>query len=400
MALQSQGMPAAPDQSTSSTLLYPFYLDEDMSMAFAAALAGGVVFESEETARREDASKAVRNLRGSLRLFGAGAIDGLAERSSSAGSSTESTLVRRHTAHSIFINLHDELRSSGRIVVDPAVGDLEVGALVSMRLEPAVAPLRRVIDQVLRLLDVMTPIMGLPDADDASPVSRQDRRQRAREAAKAISETSSELDSLKSLRNLFVALRDDLEHSGMIDVVVTPEDGEDRPGVILTLDKRFAGQTALELLHTSNFTVVGKVTQIWPTEDDVALLYRRSVLSLLPALSQQVAVGVFGFLIAMARAIGVVDIETQVNEILGIGGDSVAATDATDADGPIVRPGADSGASASEVGDASIDASPGEAPESADGGDDDDVRVGNDIAALNPALAGPAIQILPLALCA
>jgi hypothetical protein len=229
MTLQPQDMPAGPDQSAASTLLYPFYLDEDMSMAFAAALAGGVAFESEETARREDASKAVRNLRGSLRLFGVGAINGLAERWTSAGSSTESTLVRRHTAHSIFINLHDEFRSSGRLVVDPAVADLEVDALVSMRLEPAVAPLRRVIDQVLRLLDVMTPIIGLPDEDDASPVSRQERRQRAREAAKAISERSSELESLKSLRSLFVALRDDLEHSGMIDVVVTPDEGDDRP---------------------------------------------------------------------------------------------------------------------------------------------------------------------------
>ena len=61
-------------------------------MAFAAALAGGVALESEETARREDASKAIKSLRGSLRLFGAGAIDGLSERSSSAGSRTWSLL--------------------------------------------------------------------------------------------------------------------------------------------------------------------------------------------------------------------------------------------------------------------------------------------------------------------
>jgi hypothetical protein len=91
-----------------------------MSMAFAAALAGGVAFESEEVARIENTSKAVRSLRGSLKLFGAGELGATSERDLTSGRTDESTLVRRQTAHSIFIDLHEELRSSGRCCTRPA----------------------------------------------------------------------------------------------------------------------------------------------------------------------------------------------------------------------------------------------------------------------------------------
>ncbi len=371
---------AHPDAA--ARLLYPFYLDTDMSMAFAAALSGGVALESEQTSRTEDSSRAVKSLRGSLRVFGAASFGGSSERASGEGRSDESTLVRKHTTHSIFIALHEELQASGRLVSDPSLSEMAVGDLVSMRLEPAVAPLRRVIDQVLRLLDVMAPALGLESPDEPPAASRQERRQRAREAARAGGPDgeNDHLQALSGIRKLFVALRDDLERSGMVDVVVATEGS---PGVVLTLDKRFADDTALELLHTSRFTVVGKVTQVWPTEDDVVLLYRRSALALVPALSQQVAVGVFSFLIGMAKAVGVVDVDAQINEALRH-------------DEPAVRPAATAPTPAETAVDGTETAA---ADRAGNEEDDDDVRIGNDIAALNPALSGPAVQILPLALC-
>jgi hypothetical protein len=55
---------------------------------------------------------------------------------------------------SIFIALFDELRSSGRVKEDPSIGDIDAGDIVAVTMGPAVAPLRRVIDQVIRLLDM------------------------------------------------------------------------------------------------------------------------------------------------------------------------------------------------------------------------------------------------------
>jgi DNA-binding NarL/FixJ family response regulator len=39
-------------------------------------------------------------------------------------------------------------------------------------------------------------------------------------------------------------------------------------------------------LHTSRFTVVGKITEIWPDPGEVVNMYRRSVLSLVPELAR------------------------------------------------------------------------------------------------------------------
>jgi hypothetical protein len=262
-------------------------------------------------------------------------------------------------------------------VASPNFDDLRVGSLISMGLQPAIAPLRRVIEQVLRLLDVMAPMLGGEVEDEQpAPVSRQDRRQRAREAATSnFGGDDAGVESLRALRNLFVALRDDLEHSGMSDVVVASDDA---PGVVLTLDKRFTDSAALELLHTSNFTVVGRVTRIWPEPDDVVNLYRRSVLALVPALSQQVAVGVFSLLVTMAKAVGPLDLEQQVAEALGRP-EAAESTDEEDDDDP---PGREPGSHTTD-----------------EASDDDAIRVGDGILALHPALIGRAVQVLPLALC-
>ena len=84
----------------------------------------------------------------------------------------------------------------------------------------------------------------------------------------------------------------------MIDIVVAREN---EPIVILTLDKRFVTPPALELLHSSKLTVVGKVTQLWPKDKDAVPLYRRSVLSLLPALGGATAWNILMLLGVIAK---------------------------------------------------------------------------------------------------
>lgn len=99
---------------------------------------------------------------------------------------------------------------------------------------------------------------------------------------------------------MFVAIQDDLDQSGMIDVVVH---WEDAPSVVLTLDKRFTNDQAIELLHTSRFTVVGKVTPTLPNDDEALNLYRRSVMALLPALTKMSMWGMLTLLASVARAV-------------------------------------------------------------------------------------------------
>lgn len=375
-------------------LLYPFYLDVDMSMAFAAVLTGGVSLEQEHIERITGASQAVKNLHGNLRVWRVGGIGADREQRESSDAMNEAHLVRRHTVASIFIDLYNELRRTDQILEQPGFDDLKEGDFISVTMGPAIAPLLRVVDQIIRLLDLMLPML---ETDDGVPSPRAAAKggSHHRSAGRAaVKETASPdqqegLRSLRQLRRLFIAVRDDLNHSGMIDIVVAREN---EPSVVLTLDKRFVGPPALELLHTSKFTVVGKVTQIWREDDDVVPLYRRSVLSLLPALGGATAWNILMLLGAIAKSIDMDAIAQSAQAALGVAPDPPKSAGAGGSnDRPPPPPGMAIADQAEEVG---VDQGP-----SAGGEGTQDIRFGDDVAALNPAVVGRAVQILPLAIC-
>ena len=390
-------MTAADGSDIPMELLYPFYLDGDMSMAFAAALAGGVALEEEQVDRSSSTSQAIKVLRGNLRLWRAGGFEAGRDRTEGSDTGTESRFVRRHTEASVFISLYDELRRTGQLKTDPPVEDVRPGDMVSVQLGPAIAPLRRVLDQVIRLFDVMVPMLPSEDDEPSQPAgTRQQRRQQARDVAQRVAATPEQNEgpeTLRTLRRLFVAIRDDLELSGLIDIVVTREGS---PGVLLTLDRRFVEPPALELLHTSEFTVVGKVTRVWPEEGIFVNPYRQSALSLVPSLMQSVAWGVFMLVGGLARSIDVKAMERLAQETFGQGIAPAATTEADAADAEQTDVSAQ--AEPASTGDAA-EADEGEATTEADSGAPADFAVGDDVAALYSMIASPAYQVLPLALC-
>lgn len=339
-------------------LIHPFYLDTEMSMAFAAALSGGIALQSEDLQREGHESQAVKNIQGNLRAFdllGVGAGRGSSQ---TEAIESESRFIRQHTEASIFIALHDELQRTNQIhSLDMEM--LEPGQLVSLTLGPAVAPLRRVVDQIIRFFEVAAPMMGIDldngeEAGGPGHMTRQSRRQAEREAAKAGSAAEEEEGpDLSQIIAMFRAIKEDLDQSGMLDVVVHREQ---EPSIVLTLDKRFAPEPVLELLHTSKFTVIGKVTEIWRTEEEGVNLYRRSVTSLVPAMTQMVAWGMIGLLAGLASGIDVAELRTSAFAAAGL------------------------------------------EPEEEES-EPEEVLLG-DVGALMPMITGPAIQILPLAICA
>ena len=366
-------------------LLYPFYLDADMSMAFAAALTGGVAFEEEQVGRSSDTSSAVKALRGSIKLWRAGGFEAGRESTEASDVASESRLVRRHTDASIFIALHDELRRLGQLRVQPDFEEMSRGDLLSLEMGPAVAPLRRVIDQVGRLLGLMAPVLGI---DVRSPTDAGASPQRAKQRAGAKPSSAEEPDAVRNyrqLKGLFDALGNDLEHSGMIDVVVARGD---LPSAILTLDKRFVSEPTLELLHTSSFTVVGKVSQIWRDSDDAINLYRRSVISLVPALAQTVAFGLWALLGEMGRSFDVAGMQRAANEAMGL--PAAAAEQAA----------ADKSAEAEEQPNVDSIHVPESTEAAAEQPAVPEVMFSLEaITALMPTLTPPAFQLLPLAIC-
>ena len=359
-------------------LLYPFYLDADMSMAFAAALAGGVALESEEVERSEQTSEALRKLRGNLRAY-AVELGGARGSSESDTAATESRLVRRHTDASVFISLHNELRRAGRLAESPELGSINPGDIVSMQLGPAVAPLRRVVEQTIRLLDVMVPVLG-DTHDTEMPAKRASGHKAGRSAPQTHRTESDEgLEALRRLRSLFGAMLKDLEQTGMVDIVVAQPEG---PRVIITLDERFINGPCLELLHTSNFTIVGKVTSVWPAESDVVNMYRRSVVALLPPLAQSITWGMLTLLGGISSSLDPEAMRLQALSAAGVSPEDAKAAEEAAAQE----------AKASTAGNE---------VQSSDTASPSDAIIFSDelIAAMMPVVSGPALQILPLALC-
>ena len=103
----------------SPRLLYPFYLDIDMSMAFSAALTGGVALEEELLDKTGSTSQAVKNLKGNLKLWRAGGFEAGRSATDKDEATIESRLIRRHTVASIFIDLYDELARTGQLLDEP-----------------------------------------------------------------------------------------------------------------------------------------------------------------------------------------------------------------------------------------------------------------------------------------
>jgi hypothetical protein len=386
-----------PEATSAVDLLYPFYLDDDMSMAFAAALSGGVALEEEHVDRLSDASQAVKNLRGNLNLWRVGGVGGGRERSEASEAAVESRLIRRHTEASIFIALYDELRRTEQLSLDPAFDEIEEGDIVAIKMGPAVAPLRRVVEQVIRLLDLIAPTLGVEtgDASGEQASTQRGAKRQHRQSGKPVVEKSPEVREYEGLRRLFEALKSDLEHSGMIDIVV---DRGDLPTAILTLDERFVSAPTLELLHTSRFTVVGKVSATWQTGEFVNL-YRRSVLSLVPALAQATAWGLFGMLGSMGKAIDVQAMQQGANEALGIRGGAPPTSAGESHEGSDAASEATDGPADGEQEAASDHRGqpvPGQEAEAEAG----EVLISTEAAAaLMPGVTGPAFQILPLAIC-
>ena len=301
-------------------------------------------------------SEKSRDLNAGLRLFEMLDLGGKTKRSRKDSVKSETRMIRHHTEASIVITLLDELRRRGSIV-EPDLAALKTGAMTSLEIGPATAPLLRVVNQILRLLDLTSPEAPEPELKPAAQQRKQqgNRHTQAQQRPKPPVPPSPVADAnpLEDTRKLFKALKGDLEYSGMTDIVVRRED---QLSVLLTLDNRFVTDQALELLHSSTFRVIGKVTQIWPEPTDFINLYRRSVLSLVPALPNAMGWLVLGMLGGMAKAIDVVELQRSANEAM---------------DNETYDP---------------ID--PGE------------IKIGDDFVAMFPGMMGPAIQILPLAICA
>jgi hypothetical protein len=152
------------------------------------------------------------------------------------------------------------------------------------------------------------------------------------------------------------------------------------------LDRRFVSEPTLELLHTSRFTVVGKISQIWPEQGEFVNMYRRSVLSLVPALAQSTAWGLFALLGTIGKSFDVEAMQQSANAAVGVASPDEDPAASAQADNDTVTAVDETSAHMGEGTDQTQSSG--------------DVMLSPEaIAALLPGIGTPAFQILPLAIC-
>lgn len=149
------------------SLIHPIYLDVPMMVSFAAAIEGGVAFDTEVTRTDENQKGRNSSIKGSFglstlfeSLFDAG-LEAIGESSSESSRNQVKKEQRAHTEASIAILLYDSLsKQEGFLIRPKSVGDLDAlnpGTLIELggRLE------KSAIDAIIDYIDVISIMSSL-----------------------------------------------------------------------------------------------------------------------------------------------------------------------------------------------------------------------------------------------
>jgi hypothetical protein len=264
------GVPAEVARNgTPIELVYPQYLNVSMMMSSLAYIEGGVTWEEQQrtlAGRQSGTAKAgTASVGASPSVLSLLSLDLRGNLSSKHEEQhgQEVTLVRRHTESSLFMQLRSKLRAAGLIVPLQEVVDAghhQPCQLVEVSGEVARNPLV----ETLAAFDSVRPFMNAPGAHHTV----HDRK------SKQPQQDSSGLAMVSKVK-------DDLERSSLIDLVLSP-DGDALPKCVLTLSREYLRDPSAEDLLGANLTVLGRITKVLREGESIDLL-RRSVLGYLPA---------------------------------------------------------------------------------------------------------------------
>lgn len=252
-------------------LVHPLYLNAPMMTSFLAALEDGVAFASDvvrkqqrqtETSGSGDQPESALpiasfdfNVRG--QLLG----------SSVAGNTEEVKLLRQHTEASLFIRLRNTLKQGGlykKLESAEDYGSVQHSDLIEVSGQIVRSPLREVLDAFSRL-------GGFLDLVEPAP-SRSQGRSSGRGGGKPSTDTASSAIP-PEVRQLFGRMKEDLEQSKVLDILMRP-DAIPELTVVISLATEYMPEGALDNLLSGRFTILGKVTRKLQASETINLNQR------------------------------------------------------------------------------------------------------------------------------
>jgi hypothetical protein len=277
--------------SSNIDFVYPLYLDVSMLTSFVAALEDGVAYGSDVTRREESRKGSAKEGQAGVgvpilsTLFNLD-LRGKITSANDLNSGEEVTMVRRHTEASLFMKLRQTLKEKGYVTQIDTVGDLEsldckgFNTLVEVSGQIYRSPLSETLEALFRIMSMLgieIPAIGQDKQAKQSGKVQQNRRNKQQSQQNTASEDPFSLDE-ESILGLQIAqrIKQDLEESKTLDVILYPEDDKNFTVVLsLLLDALSVG--ALDNLLSGRFTVLGKVTRRIQGDEQINL-YQRSVL--------------------------------------------------------------------------------------------------------------------------
>ncbi|MFC5049121.1 hypothetical protein ACFPK9_00615 [Rubritalea spongiae] len=222
-------------------LIHPIYLDVPMMVSFAAAIEGGIAFDTEVT-KTEDAKKSSKStIKGTFGL--SSLFESLFDASieAQADSNKESALnetrreQRAHTESSIAILLYDALtRNEGSLVKPTSTSDLkdiEHGSLVELSGQLS----KNAIDAMIDAIDAIINMSSMAGKT-------------------SLNQTKKDVGDIRK------ALHDDRSRTPLSNVILNCSTPEDLTAVV-TLRSENLRDLTLSELHNNTVRVIGKITR-------------------------------------------------------------------------------------------------------------------------------------------
>jgi hypothetical protein len=266
---------AETPRATHARLVFPAYLDVPMMISFLATLEGGVRFEDQITIYQKDSSGKDKEVSARvglpsvlslLSLSASGRLRG----TSSEEASEEVSMVRRHTEASLFNVLLSKLDDSGslrRIEVGSDLTQLSPGDFVEIAGQVVENPLKRLLTLLIR----MAPLLGID-------IKQLLEKGPPRGGAKGKQTPAVDIDALEGVR-LTLMFGADMFDSPIEDLVL---EADGRKRIVVTADREFLSEGAVERLLGCEYKVLGKVTRVLAEDSPAINLTRRCALGLLP----------------------------------------------------------------------------------------------------------------------
>lgn len=272
-------------------LVYPLYLDVPMMTSFVAALEDGIAYGSDVTQRRDQqkTASADSEARAGIGLMGVlpsllsldlrGKISGI----KAAGEGEEIKLIRRHTEASLFMRLRQALKDNERIVEVKDIADVqklkdpEQASLVEIKGQVFRSPLSEILEAVFRVFEILGVDLSGNDNTGAQNPQKGGKRQGRGQGSQQQSVPAPqglELDADGRVGlQIMKRIKDDLAASKVWDVIMRPSDIEDLT-VVIALATEFLPEGAFDNILSGDFTVLGKVTRLVESDNEISLYQR------------------------------------------------------------------------------------------------------------------------------